>query len=129
MSISTAIDPVATIDDALSKDSHWKVVIPITSTHFQSYNDGNDIAPNYTGQASNMNLLDMFNSSILNNNSILCHMENLQYPSTRGSKALLELEEFSGCDSEDAMKIVETTIKDRARLRSTVLTSSRGTRQ
>ena len=117
------------VDEAIKKDSQWKAVVPITSTHFLTSNKGKIVIPNNTGSANEINMLDMFNPSILNDRSLLLQMENKQYPRRRGAPpTLLELEGFFG-DSEYVIQFVEKTIKDRAKSHSTVLTSHRELRK
>ena len=57
--------------EAVLMDSQWKAIIPITSTHFLTSNDGNNVIPNNTGQSHELNMLDMFNPDILHDDMIL----------------------------------------------------------
>ena len=63
------------------------------------------------------------------NDAIFGQMEYLKYPHTRGSKVLIELEQFKDVgDNADAFKEVEKSIKDIAKSHSSVLNSSRDSR-
>ena len=123
------MDTPSCLIDAVGKDSQWMAELPISSTHFQRNND-NVIVPNVDGLVSTVNLFDLFDPEFITNDTILRHMEYLNYPHTRGSKVLIELEQFKYVgDDKHAIKEVERSIKDVAKSHSSVLTSCRDSRK
>ena len=127
-----SIDNVSCINEsftaAVLKDSQWKAVIPITSTHFKTCNHSATVIPNNTGRQNELNMLDMLNHDLITKDNVIRQMGNHRYPCTRGgSRAILQLEEFNG-DSDKVIDLVQKSIKDRARLHSTILTSNKESR-
>ena len=115
--------------DAVGEDIRWKAELPILTTHFRLSSD-NVIVPNVDGLVSTINLFDLFDSEFITNDAILRHMEGLNYPHTRGSKVLIELEQFQDVGDDDhAIKRVEKSIKEIAKSHSSVLNSSRDSRK
>ena len=111
------------------KDRKWKAELPILTTHFQ-LSDDNVVVPNAGGLVTTINLFDLFDSKFITNHAIIRHMEDLKYPHTRGSKVLIELEQFKNVgDDAHATKEVEKWIKDTAQSHSSVLNSSRDSRR
>ena len=110
------------MNEAILKDSQWKAVIPVISTHFQTSIYETTVIPNTTGLGSEINLLDMFNPSLLSDESIQRQMEHHLYPRRRGAPTtLLQLKHFIG-DSNNIINILVKSIKDLARQHSTILT-------
>ena len=108
--------------DAAAADSCWVAYIPIVSTHFAHDDDGN-IVPNANREECTLNLLEFINTDLLSNNEILMHTEALHYPSSKGTKGLIQLETYMGDDIQ-VVKAIQHDITFSAMKHSTVLKST-----
>ena len=110
------------LTNALAADKRWAAEIPIVSTHVTYTIDRSRLIPNTNGVPVSINMLDMMNPININDITTQCHFSYLQYPATRGSTAILQIEGYTGSD-DSTIKSIQNNITSKALDSSTKLKS------
>ena len=127
MSFTMSSSTSELVAKALESDKKWLAEIPIVSTHFKYSPDRSKLIPNTNKVPITINMIDMLNPTTINDISTKCHFSHLQYPSTFGSSAILQIEGYSDNDDATLSKIqidihslaLQTSTKLKSKVRKT----------
>ncbi len=112
------------LTNAFHVDKKWLATIPISSTHFINSSNTPMLLPNRNKVQTTINLMDVLNPQFVNDINTKCHFSDLNYPSTFGLSAILQIEGYIGDDDTTVSKIqndiISVALQNSTKLKSKV---------